>query len=395
MKEHFSQTVVFDFEYEVAVGGLPNVLCMVAYVLDEHLRHVSTIHLWRGVVGQPLPPINLYRGEFGRVPPFDIGPDTLFVAYSAWAEMTCFQMLGWRFPVHVFDQHTAYLAASNILLPYNPDEKRIRQSKGLSDACRAYGIEGWERIDKKGISADIGNGLWQKYGKEAVLDYCEEDVKASTQLLRAQLRDRCDYRGHVSLPAADVERVLHWSNYSAKSIAPIQARGMPIDVPLWNTVQENKQAVIADLLRRFDPSHGDEETIYTPDGEWSYARFERFLVRHGVYAWPRLDSGQLDISGDAFRLMYPFQELKICTHYAIASASSARRAYLSDLMDAIALRCFRLAPLPGAMLTARAHTTRMLRCGPSCCFHPAASALTSTIARKKLALLPYGLVTKP
>jgi hypothetical protein len=164
--------------------------------------------------------------------------------------------------------------------------------------------EGWERIDKKGISADIGNGLWQKYGKEAVLDYCEEDVKASTQLLRAQLHDRCDYRGHVSLPAADVERVLHWSNYSAKSIAPIQARGMPIDVPLWNTVQENKQAVIADLLRRFDPSHGDEETIYTPDGEWSYARFERFLVRHGVYAWPRLDSGQLDISGDAFRLMY-------------------------------------------------------------------------------------------
>ena len=66
--------------------------------------------------------VRLWRGEFGAEPPFDIGPDTLFVAYSAWAELTCFMTLGWKFPEHVFDQHTAYLAASNILLPYNPDE---------------------------------------------------------------------------------------------------------------------------------------------------------------------------------------------------------------------------------------------------------------------------------
>jgi hypothetical protein len=68
-------------------------------------------------------------------------------------------------------------------------------------------------------------------------------------------------------------------------------------------VQENKQSVIAELLRRFDPSHGSEEPIYTPEGEWSYARFERFLVRSGVTAWPRLESGKLDIDGDAFRMM--------------------------------------------------------------------------------------------
>jgi hypothetical protein len=64
---------VCDFEYEIAPGNLPNVLCMVAYVLDENLQHVRTVRLW--------------RGEFGPTPPFDVGPDTLFVAYSAWAEM--------------------------------------------------------------------------------------------------------------------------------------------------------------------------------------------------------------------------------------------------------------------------------------------------------------------
>ena len=286
----FGQIVVCDSEYEVAPGGLPNVLCMVTHVLDENLQHVRTIRQW--------------RGEFGKEPPFDTGPDTLFVAYSAWAEMTCFKVLGWKFPVHIFDQHTTYLAASNLLLPYNPDEERIKQKKGLSAACRAYGIEGWERIEKKVISEDIGEGRWEKYGKEGVLTYCEEDVKNSVKLLRAQLRDRCDYRGYISLPAADVERVLHWSNYSAKSIALIQARGMPIDMPLWNLVQENKVTVIRELLRQFDPSFGEVDSIYDLDGHWSKERFKGWLIRRGILTWPHLESGALDESGDAFRLMY-------------------------------------------------------------------------------------------
>jgi hypothetical protein len=115
--------------------------------------------------------------------------------------------------------------------------------------------------------------------------------------LRAQLR------GHGKLLPADVPRVLHWSDYSAKCIALIQARGIPIDMELWNLTQENKAAVVGELLRRFDPSHGSEDPIYTPEGEWSYHRFEQHLVRTGVTAWPRLDSGKLDIDGDAFRMM--------------------------------------------------------------------------------------------
>jgi hypothetical protein len=282
---NFSTTVVADFEYEVANGGLPNVLCMVAHVLDENLRHVRTIKVW--------------RGDFGKEPPFDIGPDALFVAYSAWAEMMCFQVLGWEFPVHIFDLHTAYLASSNILLPYSPDEIRKKPRKRLVDACCAYGLEGWARIDKDVIAKEIGDGSWPgKYSPAEVFEYCEEDGRMEVRLLRAQLRD------HGRFAPADVPHVLHWSNYSAKCIAQIQARGMPIDMNLWNLVQDNKAAVIGELLRRFDPSHGDDDPIYTPEGNWSYQRFEQFLVRRGVPAWPRLNSGKLDTDGDAFRLMY-------------------------------------------------------------------------------------------
>ena len=115
MTKNFSTVVVCDTEYETSggefnlrLGDLPVPLCLVAYILDENLNHVRTIKLWREQL------LAL------KHPPFDIGPDTLFVAYSAQAELTIFETLGWPFPTHVFDLHTAYLASSNILLPYNP-----------------------------------------------------------------------------------------------------------------------------------------------------------------------------------------------------------------------------------------------------------------------------------
>jgi hypothetical protein len=281
---NFGSIVVADFEYEVSDGDLPEPLCMVAHVLNENLEHVHTIKVW--------------RGEFGTKAPFDVSGDSLFVAYSAWAEMTCFKALGWQFPIHVFDLHTAYLAASNFLPSYEPDLPRLKERKRLVDACRAYGLEGWEHMDKGTIGEEIGAGLWRKHGKEAIIDYCAEDVGMSVRLLRAQLRGR-----GRRLPPVDAERVMHWSNYSAKAVAMMQARGMPIDTVLWNLVQENKAAVTTELMRRFDPSHGDDEPIYSPEGEWSYLRFERWLARNGVLAWPRLPSGALDTDKKTLKVM--------------------------------------------------------------------------------------------
>ena len=177
---------------------------------------------------------------------------------------------------------------------------RKKPRKRLSDACRAYGIEGWERIDKDGNRQGHRRGPLARIRPRSRLRLLRRG-RAHVGAAAA----RSSYAAIAALlPAADVARVLHWSNYSAKAIALIQARGMPIDMPLWNLVQENKPAVIGELLRQFDPSHGSDDPIYTPDGEWSYDRFERWLVSSGVPAWPRLDSGKLDIDSDAFRLMY-------------------------------------------------------------------------------------------
>jgi hypothetical protein len=100
--------------------------------------------------------------------------------------------------------------------------------------------------------------------------------------------------------------MIFWSEYSGKAVALIQAKGIPIDLYLWDIIQENRHAIINDLLRRFDPSHCDEDPIYNTDGEFSYARFEAWLVRSGIPFWPRLDSGALDLDSDAFRMMSIF-----------------------------------------------------------------------------------------
>ena len=215
---------------------------MVVYVLDENLQHVRTIRLW--------------RGEFGTAPPFDIG-HPLFVAYSAWAELTCFMVLGWKFPSHVFDLHTAYLAASNILLPYNPDEMRKRSAS----VCPTPAALTDRRLgtDRQGDdSKDIGEGRWRDYGK-----------KPSSNIAKRTSRNpwSCSSRNCAAckrFQRASVEHVLHWSNYSAKAVAQIQAKGMPIDMWLWNLVQENKAAIIARISAEIRSSQGTEHPIYTP-----------------------------------------------------------------------------------------------------------------------------------
>jgi hypothetical protein len=89
VSENFATIVVVDFEfetsggdYDLCPGDLPVPLWLVAYMLDENLRHVRTIRMWREEL------LAMIR------PPFDVGPDALFVAYSAQAELTCFLALG-------------------------------------------------------------------------------------------------------------------------------------------------------------------------------------------------------------------------------------------------------------------------------------------------------------
>lgn len=72
----FTAIVTADFEFEFGGrdGNLPRPVCMAA-------KELRSGKIWR-----------LWRDEFGG-PPFPIGVDTLFVSFTASAELGCFKVL--------------------------------------------------------------------------------------------------------------------------------------------------------------------------------------------------------------------------------------------------------------------------------------------------------------
>jgi hypothetical protein len=74
----FREVWLVDFEFQASAGEHPRPVCMVA----RELRTGRLVRLWRDDL------VALRRS------PFDCGPDSLFVAYYASAELGCFLALG-------------------------------------------------------------------------------------------------------------------------------------------------------------------------------------------------------------------------------------------------------------------------------------------------------------
>ena len=97
--------VAADFEFEFGghaipedagrSGERPRPVCMVA-------KELRTGQEWR-----------MGRGEFGPEPPFPFGPDALFIAYYASAELGCFRALGWPKPVNILDLFVEFRDRTN------------------------------------------------------------------------------------------------------------------------------------------------------------------------------------------------------------------------------------------------------------------------------------------
>jgi DNA polymerase I len=248
-----------DFEFGAASGDNPEQICLVAL----ELRSGRKVHLW--------------QDEFGPIPPYPTGPDTLFVAYYASAEIGCHLSLGWPVPERILDLFTEFRNAANGLA--------TPTGHGLIGALVYHGLDAIGTAQKEEMRelAPRG-GPWTPAECEALVDYCESDVDALARLLPAML------------PKIDVPRALYRGRYMAAA-AHIERAGVPIDTTTLERLKLYWFDIQDQLIAAIDADYG----VF--DGRsFKIDRFAAWLSRADI-PWPRLESGQLDLSDDVFKEM--------------------------------------------------------------------------------------------
>ncbi len=267
-----------DYEFNGAPGEVIHPVCLVA-------REVGT--------GRTL---RLWENELARLsaPPYAVDADALFVAYYASAELGCHLALGWPLPENVLDLFTEFRVQTNGL--------QLPNKGGLLGALAHHGLEGIEHDEKRAmVELVLSGGPWDAAEREVILDYCESDVAALSNLLPAM-------EAAIDLPLA-----LLRGRYM-KAAARIEHSGIPIDLSSLAHLRARWGAIEADLVADVDADYG----VY--DGQsFRSKRFAAYLASNGI-AWPLLESGRLALDDDTFKEMAkahprssPLRELRVTT----------------------------------------------------------------------------------
>ncbi len=290
LPHYYRHVIAADFEFEFGGrdGNRPRPVCMVARDLlsDQH---------WR-----------IWRGDFRSAPPFPIGPETLFVAYMASAELGCFRALGWPMPARILDLCAEFKNLTN--------GRYMEHGKGLLGALVAFGLDAIDAHEKEAMrDLILRDGPELELRRDDALDYCESDVVGLEELLPTML------------PYIDLPRALLRGRYMAASAA-MEFNGVPIDTETLGRLRDHWADIQDELIAAIDTDY------HVFDGR-SFRRdwFEAFLVRGGI-PWPRLKSGVLDLTSSTFREMakaYPV----IAPLYELRHALSALRLNVLTVGD--------------------------------------------------------------
>jgi DNA polymerase I len=265
----FREVWLLDFEFEVGAGERQHPLCMVAV----ELQCGRIIKLWRD---------ELFRRR-GH-PPFNVGRETLFVAYFASAELGCFLALDWPLPVSVVDLFAEFRVLTNGL--------SLIAGAGLVGACQYHGIPMMSADEKDSNRAIILRGEpWTNEEEARIIDYCCADVEATRRLFLAMLPRILTGPGGAD---AALGRALLRGCYMG-AVAAMEYRGVPVDLVTLAVIRDHWGSIRRSLIQAVDVDF----CVYDNES-FRAARFETYLDRRGIH-WPRLASGALDLSRDTFR----------------------------------------------------------------------------------------------
>lgn len=277
--ENFREIWAVDFEFHQPPGERPDPICMVAH----DILSGRTLSLW----------IDDLRGLSS--PPYGVGPESLFVAYYASADLNCHLALGWGLPANVLDLYAEFRLQVNGL----PCPLEGKVSYGLVSALRWCGLDAMSMAEKDCFrQLAIRGGPFNSREQADLLKYCEADVMALPGLL-----EKLD-AGLFGHPGLDLHGAVIRGEY-VKAIAAMESRGIPIDERAWNTLEEYWPRVIRRLIGEVDQQYGVYKGM-----TFKETRFVDYLREAGI-PWEWHPSGKPSLTREFFKDMadaYP--ELK-------------------------------------------------------------------------------------
>ncbi len=257
----FDEVWAADFEFTAPPGENPEPIGLVA----TDLISGRSVALW----GDEL--------KAATAPPYNIGPHALFVAYYASAEISCHLALRWPVPVNVLDLYTEFRNETNGL--------ELPCGRGLLGACAYHGLDALGAAEKKEMrELAMRGGPFTAEEIAALRAYCGSDVEALARLFP-----------HM-LPRLDLPRALLRGRYMAAA-AQIERNGVPLDTNILARLRDHWESIQDKLISAIDASYQVFE-----GSSFKRERFERYLASNKI-PWPRLPSGQLDLSDSTFRDM--------------------------------------------------------------------------------------------
>lgn len=254
----YDEIWVVDFEFIVADAGPVSPICLVAH----ETKTGRTIRQW--------------RDEFDTSPPYRTDSGVLIVTYYGSAEVGCHLALGWPTPERMLDLFTEFRNLTN--------GDRKAGGAGLLDARAWFGLPSMNVSDKEVMRTLIIANDDLEHDRERILDYCEQDVIATTSLFTAM-------RSNLDTP-----RALLRGRYMA-SAAKIERCGVPVDEPLLRRLQAHWHGLHDRLIADVDQGY----QVYE-GRSFKLKRFEDYLRRDGI-PWPRTDTGKLSLSKLTFKEM--------------------------------------------------------------------------------------------
>jgi hypothetical protein len=167
--------------------------------------------------------LRVWADELPASPPFPIGRDSLFVAYFASAELSCFLALGWPRPSRVLDLYDEFRWLTNgVSTPCG---------NGLIGAMSYFGLDAIEVVRKDEMrDLALRGGPFSPSERQDLLEYCESDVISLRRLLPKMLP-------HIDLP-----RALLRGRYMA-AVAAMERFGIPIDVETFDQLKAHWDAL--------------------------------------------------------------------------------------------------------------------------------------------------------